>query len=146
MTPIEDVVYIAEATADFGRDGGVTIVDADPSAFRLVKPPGMGGKGGGGGVNPEQLFAAGYAACFHGALLFHARRLGTPADGSSVTARVSIGRTADGGFGLAATLVVHLPGLTEDEARVATEAAHAACPYSRAVSGNIPVTLDVLTD
>lgn len=146
MTPIEDVVYTAEATADFGRDGGVTIVDADPDALRLVKPPGMGGKGGDEGVNPEQLFAAGYAACFHGALLFHARRLGTPADGSTVTARVSIGRTADGGFGLAAEIVVRLPGLTEDEARAATDAAHAACPYSRAVSGNIAVTIEILTD
>jgi len=143
-TPIEDVVYTAEASANFGRDGGVTIVDADPAAFQLVKPPGMGGKSGAPGINPEQLFAAGYAACFHGALLFHARRLGTPADGSSVTARVSIGRTEDGGFGLAVVLRIYLPGLSTEAAHAAVEVADQACPYSRAVRGNIEVTLEIV--
>jgi lipoyl-dependent peroxiredoxin len=145
-TPLEQVVYIAEASADFGREGGVRILDAEPSAFSLVKPPGMGGRGGDAGVNPEQLFAAGYAACFHGALLFNARHQGVALDGSTVTARVSIGRVADGGFGLAVELEIHLPGVPQDKAEALVEIAHVACPYSRATRGNIDVELRTRTD
>lgn len=145
-TPLEQVVYVAEASADFGREGGVRIIDAEPSAFSLVKPPGMGGRGGDSGVNPEQLFAAGYAACFHGALLFNARQEGVAADGSTVTARVSIGRVADGGFGLAVELEIHLPGVPQDKAEALVEIAHGACPYSRATRGNIDVELRTRTD
>lgn len=139
-TPLTKVVYTAQATADFGRDGGVTIADS-PLAFSLAKPPGMGGREGDEGANPEQLFAAGYAACFHGALLFHARSRGIDAAGSTVTANVAIGQVEVGGFGLAVELVVHLPGVDEQAAAGLLEAAHEGCPYSRATRGNIEVTL-----
>lgn len=139
--PVDQPVYVAEATADYGREGGVRIVDADPSALSLVKPPGMGGREGDVGVNPEQLFAAGWAACFHGALLFQARQAGVPTEGSSVSARVTIGRVADGGYGLAAALDVRLPGVPQARADELAASAHAACPYSRATRGNIEVTV-----
>lgn len=145
-TPVDQVVYVAEATADFGREGGIRITDAEPSTFALVKPPGMGGRSGATGVNPEQLFAAGYAACFHGALLFNARQQDVAADGSTVTAKVAIGRVADGGFGLAVELDIHLPGVAQDRAEALVAVAHDACPYSRATRGNIDVTLTTRTD
>ena len=144
--PVDQPVYVAEATADFGREGGVRIVDAEPGAFALVKPLGMGGRAGTVGVNPEQLFAAGWAACFHGALLFHARQAGVPTEGSAVTARVAIGRVADGGFGLAAELEVRLPGVPRARADELAAIAHGACPYSRATRGNIDVTVTAVGD
>jgi lipoyl-dependent peroxiredoxin len=143
-TSLQKVVYTAEATADFGRDGGVTISDS-PLTFALAKPPGMGGKAGAEGANPEQLFAAGYAACFHGALLFHARARKIAADGSRVTARVDIGPVAGGGLGLGVELIVQLPGVDETDAASLVETAHDACPYSRATRGNIDVRLTVKT-
>ena len=145
-TPVDQVVYVAEATADFGREGGIRITAAEPSTFALVKPPGMGGRSGATGVNPEQLFAAGYAACFHGALLFNARQQDVAADGSTVTAKVAIGRVADGGFGLAVELDIHLPRVAQDRAEALVAVAHDACPYSRATRGNIDVTLTTRTD
>jgi lipoyl-dependent peroxiredoxin len=143
-TSLQKVVYTAEATADFGRDGGVTISDS-PLTFALAKPPGMGGKEGAEGANPEQLFAAGYAACFHGALLFQARARKIAADGSRVTARVDIGPVAGGGLGLGVELIVQLPGVDETDAASLVETAHDACPYSRATRGNIDVRLTVKT-
>ena len=140
--PLQKVVYTAEATADFGRDGGITISDS-ALAFALAKPPGMGGKAGAEGANPEQLFAAGYAACFHGALLFHARARKITAEGSRVTARVDIGPVEGGGLGLGVELIVHLPGVDEADAAALAETAHGACPYSRATRGNIHVQLTV---
>ncbi|HYQ66869.1 Ohr family peroxiredoxin, partial [Actinophytocola sp.] len=92
--------------------------------------------------NPEQLFAAGYSACFHSALQAAARREKVKIDGSSVTAEVGIGQQGEG-FGLAVTLVVSLPGVENETAAKLTEAAHQLCPYSNATRGNIDVDLRV---
>lgn len=141
-TPLTKVLYTAQATADFGREGGVRIED-NPLTFSLAKPPGMGGKPGDEGVNPEQLFAAGYAACFHGALLFHARAQKIDASESSVAAKVDIGTVDSDGLGLAVELVIHLPDVSSEDASALVATAHDACPYSRATRGNIEVTLTV---
>lgn len=141
---LDKVVYTAAATADFGRDGGVKIADSELS-FALSKPPGMGGKADAPGANPEQLFAAGYAACFHGALLYHARAQKVDASDSNVTARVDIGPVSDGGLGLAVQLEVMLPGVDPAAAERLTATAHEACPYSRATRGNIEVEITVTT-
>lgn len=141
-TPVTKTLYTAQATADFGREGGVRIED-NPLTFSLAKPPGMGGKPGDEGVNPEQLFAAGYAACFHGALLFHARAQKADASGSSVTANVDIGTVDPDGLGLAVELLIDLPNVPSDEASALVAKAHDACPYSRATRGNIEVALTI---
>ena len=135
----ETILYTAESlsTGD-GRNGHVTSSD-NRLDFDLAFPKEMGGSGD--GTNPEQLFSAGYAACFHSAL----RRVGGKADvsGSTVTAQVSIGPDG-GGFGLAVTLLVHLPNLSAETAQELAEAAHQVCPYSRATRGNITVDLRVI--
>src|SRR5690606_33844705 len=100
----------ATVTADAGRDGSIRSSDGVLD-LPLGRPPGMGGKREGEATNPEQLFAAGYAACFHSALLFNARQRKIDATGSSVTAKVTIGTVPQGGYGLAVTLEVHLPGV-----------------------------------
>jgi Ohr subfamily peroxiredoxin len=122
-----------------GRNGTAALADGTLE-FALATPRETGGKGG--GANPEQLFALGYAACFHSALKLVGGRLKKPVAGSTVTAEVSLGRD-DGGFGLAVTLTASIPGLTAAEARELIEAAHETCPYSKATRGNIPVTLAI---
>jgi Ohr subfamily peroxiredoxin len=99
----------------------------------------MGGQGS--ATNPEQLFAAGYSACFMGALRFHfgARKMAFPAD-ASVDAQVDVG-PAGAGFGLAVRMAIALPGVDRATAQAIVDAAHQTCPYSRAVQGNIPVEL-----
>jgi osmotically inducible protein OsmC len=137
----EKILYTAEArsTGD-GRNGHVTSSDGRLD-FDLAFPKEMGGTGE--GSNPEQLFAAGYAACFHSALRITARNAKADVDGSTVTARVGIG--PDGpGYGLAVTLLIHLPNVPAETARQLTEAAHQVCPYSRATHGNIAVDLQVV--
>jgi lipoyl-dependent peroxiredoxin len=104
----------------------------------------MGGPEGGAGTNPEQLFAAGYAACFNGAMAVAAQRLKVGAEGSEVTAKVSIGRNGEGGFGLAVELLVKIPGLEREKAVEVVETAHQICPYSNATRGNVDVQLTVL--
>jgi Ohr subfamily peroxiredoxin len=135
-----DALYTAEATSSgAGRNGHVSssdgVLDQD-----LAAPKEMGGPGG--ATNPEQLFAAGYAACFHSALQLIARREKVSLAESSVTAQVSIGKQGDG-FGLAAELVVTLPGVERAAAEKLVEAAHQVCPYSNATRGNIDVALTV---
>ncbi|GHJ43213.1 putative organic hydroperoxide resistance protein/OsmC-like protein [Catellatospora sp. TT07R-123] len=105
-------------------------------------PPALGGTGA--GANPEQLFASGYAACFHSALRLVARPSEADLSGSSVTARVSLGTEEQGALGLAVTLLVHLPGVAPGTAEELARSAHAVCPYSRATRGNIAVDLRVL--
>ena len=105
-------------------------------------PEGLGGKGG-SGTNPEQLFAAGYSACFESALRLVAGRQKKDVGDASVRANVDIGQTGDGGFGLAVELVGHLPELPREEAQALMEEAHQVCPYSRATRGNIDVKLSV---
>ena len=137
------VVYTAVATATGeGREGHTRssdgLLDLD-----LAVPREMGGAGG--ATNPEQLFAAGYSACFHSALKSVARRDKVTFTDSAVTAEVGIGPNGEGGFGLEVTLHVELGGIDQDAAERLVEAAHQVCPYSNATRGNVPVTLEVVT-
>ena len=137
-----DVVYTAEATsAGDGRNGHVRTADGTIDLDMAV-PTQMGGSGD--GANPEQLFASGYAACFHSALQGVARRGDVALGDSRVDARVDMVR--DGGFSLAVTLEVTVPELAHDEAVELAEQAHRACPYSKATRGNIDVQVHVTDD
>ena len=137
------IVYTAEATAAGGREGHARTSDGRLDVD-LDVPSEMGGQGG-PGTNPEQLFAAGYAACFQSALLRIAAGRRLDVTGSRVTARVGIGLLGTGGFGLAAALHLDAPRIGYDEALDLMHRAHEACPYSRATRGNIDVTLTVGT-
>jgi len=137
-------LYTAVATAtDKGRNGHARTDDGKLD-LQLSTPKGMGGDDG-EGTNPEQLFAAGYAACFANAMRSAARRDGAEdvVDGATVTARVDIGALGKGRFGLAVELEIDLPGLGQDAAEDLVERAHQRCPYSNATRGNIEVTLTV---
>ncbi|MBI5340474.1 MAG: organic hydroperoxide resistance protein [Mycolicibacterium rufum] len=137
-------LYTAEALATGeGRDGHGRSSDGRLD-FDLAIPKEMGGSGN--GTNPEQLFAVGYAACFHSALRLVARQDEVDVSDSSVGARVSIGQLHNGGFGLAVELEVTLPNVDAETARQVTEKAHQVCPYSNATRGNIDVTLNVTDD
>jgi osmotically inducible protein OsmC len=137
-----DTVYtaIATATGD-GRNGHVASEDGFLDLDVRI-PKEMGGAGG--ASNPEELFAAGYAACFHSAMKFVGKDMGADLTGSAVSASVSIGTLASGGFGLAVELDVHVPALGHDAALAVAEAAHQTCPYSNATRGNVDVTLTVI--
>ena len=130
---------VATATGD-GRNGHARssdgLLDLD-----LAIPKEMGGAGG--ATNPEQLFAAGWAACFHSAIKVVARGRKVEVKDSAVTAEVGIGPDDAGGFGLVATLHVELGGLDQAAADELVAAAHRVCPYSNATRGNVPVTLEV---
>ncbi|MEU4683227.1 organic hydroperoxide resistance protein [Streptomyces xinghaiensis] len=134
-----DVLYTAIATAEGGRDGRVATDDGKLDV--VVNPPKELG-GSGAGTNPEQLFAAGFSACFQSALGVVARQRKADITGSRVTAKVGIGK-AGAGFGLEVELVVSIPGTDEATVRELTEAAHQICPYSNATRGNIKVGLSV---
>ncbi|WP_431937473.1 organic hydroperoxide resistance protein [Micromonospora sp. RP3T] len=129
----------AKATGD-GRDGHVRTSDGTLD-LNLAVPKEMGGAGG--AANPEQLFAAGYAACFHSALRIVARQAKADVAGSVVEAEVGIGPNGSGGYGLTVTLVVDLPAVERPAAEKLVEAAHQVCPYSNATRGNIEVALTV---
>ena len=129
----------AVATGD-GRNGHVQTIDGLLSTD-VRMPVELGGAGG--ATNPEQLFAAGYAACFHSALKLVAGQLGGDATDSEVVADVSIGMLPSGGFGLAVQLEVSLPAMDHEAAEILVKAAHEVCPYSNATRGNIDVTLSV---
>jgi Ohr subfamily peroxiredoxin len=133
-----DVVYTAVATAENGRDGRVATDDGKLDV--VVNPPKEQG-GSGNGTNPEQLFAAGYAACFASAMAQVGRQLKVDTAEVSVTAEVSIGKD-DTGFGLAVVMRVELPdALAGERGRELVEATHRFCPYSKATRGNIDVEL-----
>jgi lipoyl-dependent peroxiredoxin len=138
-------LYTAVASAnDQGRNGHVRTDDGKLD-LDLSMPERMGGDGG-DGTNPEQLFAAGYAACFANALRSAARRQEreADADGARVTAEVDIGRSGPGGkFGLAVRLKASVPALGQAEAEELVAAAHERCPYSNATRGNIDVAIEV---
>ena len=137
-------LYTTEALATgAGRNGHVDVTESD-LAFDLAIPQAMGGSGH--GANPEQLFAAGYSACFHSALQLVARKRKVDIEGSSVGARVSINPTEQGGFSLAVDLEVVLPGVEPALAQELADTAHQVCPYSNATRGNIPVTVSVSDD
>ncbi|MGW8888920.1 organic hydroperoxide resistance protein [Streptomyces sp. NPDC055749] len=133
-----DVAYTAVATAENGRDGRVSTDDGNLDV--VVNPPkAMGGSGA--GTNPEQLFAAGYSACFQGALGVVARQEKADISGSTVTASVGIGKTEAGGFGLEVAITASIPNVDRATAQSLIEKAHQVCPYSSATRGNIKVEL-----
>ena len=135
-----DVKYRTTASATGGRDGHARSEDGQFDAA-LATPKELGGAGG-AGTNPEQLFAAGYAACFIGALKVAGQQLkvAVPA-ATTVSATVGIGPRSEGGFGITADLVVDLPGVERDAARKLVDTAHQICPYSNATRGNVDVGL-----
>jgi Ohr subfamily peroxiredoxin len=134
------VLYTASATATGeGRQGHVRSVDGVLD-FDLSVPKEMGGPGG-ALPNPEELFAAGYAACFHSALKLVAGRQKITLTDSAITVDVGIGPNGQGGFGLTASIEAELPGLDEATATKLLDAAHQVCPYSNATRGNIEVKL-----
>jgi osmotically inducible protein OsmC len=138
--PIElkKVAYVTSATAKGGRAGHVRSADGLVD-FELAQP----GSTPEPAVNPETLFAAGYASCFQGALENRAKTKGVDTSGSTVTANVSFGPSEDGGFGLAVELEVSIPGVEAAQAQELVELAHQFCPYSKATRDNIVVTLAV---
>lgn len=135
-------VYKAQATSTGGREGHSRTSDGVLDV-KLSVPKDMGGPGAAGATNPEQLFAAGYSACYLGALRFAAgkEKIKLP-DDASVQATVGIGQIP-GGFGLEVTLHVTIPGLDAAVVRDLTEKAHKVCPYSNATRGNIVVTTTI---
>lgn len=135
------VLYTTQAVADGeGRNGRARTADGVLDV-QLAVPTELGGAGG--ATNPEQLFAAGYAACFHSALKVVARRAKADLGESEVAANIGLTAESNGGFGLTAELVVSLPGLPQEQAEQLVAAADQVCPYSNAVRGNIEVALTV---
>jgi osmotically inducible protein OsmC len=138
-----NVLYRTSARATGGRDGHSATLDGAVDV-KLSTPKELGGAGG-NGVNPEQLFATGYAACFLGALKFVASQGGQkiPAD-AAVTSTVGIGPRSEGGFGLEIALEISLPGVSPAEASALVSRAHEVCPYSNATRNNVEVKLSVV--
>jgi Ohr subfamily peroxiredoxin len=138
MNRIEKVLYTARTHTTGGRDGASQ--SSDDRLNIKLSSPGTAGTG----TNPEQLFAAGWSACFIGAMGVAARKLkiALPAD-AAVNAEVDLG-TTDGEYSLQARLNVSLPGLEPEAAQRLADAAHQICPYSKATRGNIPVTINVV--
>lgn len=142
MNKIETVLYRAQATATGGREGRAASSDKVLD-IQLSTPKELGG-GGGPGTNPEQLFAAGYSACFLGAMKFVAgqNQQTLPAD-TTVTGKVGIGVIPQG-FGIEVDLAIHVPGMARADAEALVQAAHGVCPYSNATRGNVDVRLSVV--
>jgi lipoyl-dependent peroxiredoxin len=139
-----NVLYTTAARATGGRDGHSATLDGSLDV-QLSTPKELGGAGGTGN-NPEQLFAAGYAACFIGAMKFvssQGKHAKVPAD-TAVTATVGIGPRSEGGFGLEIALAVSLPGVEHAAAEALVHEAHQVCPYSNATRNNIDVKLTVV--
>jgi osmotically inducible protein OsmC len=137
-----EAIYTASATATGdGRNGHVRSADGVLD-FDLAVPKEMGGPGG-ALTNPEELFAAGYAACFHSALKAAARLAKVTLTDTAVTIDVGVGRNEQGGFGLKAAIEAEINGVDEATARQLLDAAHQLCPYSNATRGNIDVALSL---
>lgn len=138
-----DVIYRTAATSTGGRDGAARSDDGSVDV-KLVVPKEMGGPGG-AGANPEKLFAAGYSACFLGAMKAVSGKVGVkvPND-ATVTAEVGFGPRSEGGYGITTTLAVSLPGVEADAGERLMQAAHEVCPYSNATRGNVAVGLTLL--
>ncbi|MDT7524231.1 organic hydroperoxide resistance protein [Rhodoferax sp. TBRC 17198] len=141
VNKIEKVLYTAHATSTGGRDGTTRTSDGLLD-LKLAVPKEMGGAGG--GVNPEQLFASGYSACFIGALKFVAgtQKIALPAD-VSINASVGIGQIPQG-FGIEVALEVSIPGMDRAAAEALVAKTHEVCPYSNATRGNIEVTITIV--
>jgi osmotically inducible protein OsmC len=138
-----DVKYSTRATAKGGRDGSARSEDGRVDV-KLSTPKELGGAGG-AGTNPEQLFAAGYSACFIGAMKVAGGQLKIRVpDDTTVTATVGIGPRSEGGFGITAALSVSLPGINREQAQKLVETAHQICPYSNATRNNLDVKLSVM--
>ncbi|WP_046215347.1 organic hydroperoxide resistance protein [Paenibacillus wulumuqiensis] len=142
MLNIQQKMYETSVTAIGGRQGYVESSSPD-LRLDIATPKEMGGAGG-AGTNPEQLFAAGYSACFDSALNMVARMQKVKHEGTQVTGTVSFGKAEDGGFALAVRLDVLVKGIDRDIASKLAEEAHNVCPYSRATRGNIAVKINVL--
>ncbi len=138
----EKTIYSTTVKVRGGRMGTATSDDGHLS-LQLSIPQAMGGQGG-EGTNPEQLFAAGYAACFQSALGFIARRQKVDANESTIASTVRLHPNGTGGYKLSVTLAVHLPGVEHKLAEQLVEQAHQVCPYSNATRGNIDVELVVV--
>ncbi len=134
-----DPVYTTDVTVTGGRRGRA--VCGDGSLELQLRPPGVSGEVD--ATNPEQLFAAGYGACFQSALMSAAREQGQDATDSTVNAEVSLGKDETGFFGLAVVLTVTIPGMEAEQVQALADAAHERCPYSRATRGNIEVRIAV---
>ncbi|BDT73756.1 organic hydroperoxide resistance protein OhrB [Comamonadaceae bacterium OS-4] len=141
VNKIDKVLYTAHATSTGGRDGTTRTSDGLLD-LKLAVPKEMGGAGG--GVNPEQLFASGYSACFIGALKFVAgtQKIALPAD-VSINASVGIGQIPQG-FGIEVALEVSIPGMDRAAAEALVAKTHEVCPYSNATRGNIEVTITIV--
>jgi Ohr subfamily peroxiredoxin len=139
---VTDTIYtdIATSTGD-GRAGGQARTNDGLLDITLAIPKEMGGPGG--ATNPELLFAAGWASCFHSALKAVAAQQKTQLSDSAVTVEVGVEKTPEGGFGLNAALHVEVSGVEQGAADKLVEAAHAMCPYSNATRGNLPMSIDV---
>lgn len=139
---IANVLYTAQATANGGRDGRAVSSD-NVLDIQLSTPRELGGAGG-PGTNPEQLFAAGYSACFLGALKYVAgqAKVALPAE-TAITGKVCIGQIPTG-FGIEVALEISVPGLPREQVEALVQKAHIVCPYSNATRGNIDVTLTVV--
>lgn len=137
-----DTLYTAKATATGGREGR-SRTDDGALDVTLVKPKEMGGPGA-GGVNPEQLFATGYAGCFLGAMKAAAGKAGVEvSDDATVEAEIGIGKRDDGGgFGLTVALTAKFPGVDQQTIKDLMEKAHVICPYSHAIKQTIDVKLN----
>jgi osmotically inducible protein OsmC len=135
------VLYTAIASADGGRAGGHVRSSDGNLDVPIAPPKELGGEGN--GTNPEQLFAAGYAACFHSAVMLVGQRMKQDTSDSKVTVHVDFGTIGGGRFGLGVELHVDLPNADPDEAEAIVEKAHEVCPYSNATRGNIEVKLVV---
>jgi len=136
------VIYKTSATATGGRDGSTRSDDGSVDV-KLVVPKEMGGPGG-DGANPEKLFAAGYSACFVGAMKAVSGKVGVkvPAD-ATVTAEVGFGPRSEGGYGITTDLTITLPGVDKADAEKLVQAAHEVCPYSNATRNNVDVGLHI---
>lgn len=141
---VTKVVYQTEARAAGGGRDGISGTTDGHFAVKLTVPKEMGGPGG-EGVNPEQLFATGYAACFLGALRYAGSLEGKKVSpDATVTSSVGIGPRDDGGFGLTVSLAVSVPGMDKAEAEALVAKAHHICPYSHATRGSLDVKLSVV--
>ena len=142
MKELQNIAYTAKATATGGREGSAKSDDGRLN-LTLSTPKGLGGDDG-QGTNPEQLFAAGYAACFIGALEFVAgqEKITLPSD-TYINSEVAIG-AVEGGFGIAVKLAVSLGDMDKNEAQIMVDKAHQVCPYSNATRGNIDIVLSII--
>lgn len=136
-------LYQTQVTAVGGREGKAKSSDGKLEVS-LAIPPELGGPKNHTGTNPEQLFGAGYAACFESALKFVARNQKIQLNEPSVTATISLSAKTDGGFQLGAALSVSLPGLERNQAQKLVDQAHLTCPYSNAIRGNVEVDIQLV--